>query len=117
VAAPEVVGRERPDERGPAPGKRRGGIPDIGDASCCDRWEASMLVIWLGALLVLGGILYMAAQPLWRARLSSRRDGAPGADATLEPRRPAAGFGLATNWPGFALIALGAILLLVGAAI
>jgi hypothetical protein len=35
---------------------------------------------------------------------------------TLEPRGPGAGFELASNWPGFALIALGAILLLVGAA-
>jgi hypothetical protein len=34
---------------------------------------------------------------------------------TLEPRERGGGFGLATNWPGLALIALGAILLLVGA--
>jgi hypothetical protein len=74
-----------------------------------------MLVIWLGALLVLGGILYMAAQPLWRARLSGGRLPAARADGTLEPQRPAAGFGLATNGPGFALIALGIVLLLVGA--
>ena len=76
-----------------------------------------MLVIWLGALLVLGGILYLVAQPLWRARLSGRQAGAPGAGATLEPQRPAAGFGLAANWPGLALIAFGAILLLIGAAV
>jgi hypothetical protein len=37
------------------------------------------------------------------------------ADNTLEPRRPGAGFGLKNNWPGLALIALGAILLLLGA--
>jgi hypothetical protein len=30
----------------------------------------------------------------------------------LEPRRPARGFGLASNWPGLALVALGAVLLL-----
>lgn len=75
-----------------------------------------MPVIWLGALLVLVGILFMVAQPLWRGRLSERRSrsAVAGAD-TLEPRRPSAGFGLATNWPGVALVVLGAILLLVGA--
>jgi hypothetical protein len=34
----------------------------------------------------------------------------------LEPQRPAGGFGIKSNWPGFALVALGAVLLLVGAA-
>jgi hypothetical protein len=76
-----------------------------------------MLVIWLGALLVLSGVLLMAAQAIWRGRLSERRPPAAPAGATLEPRKPAAGFGLATNWPGFALIALGAILLLAGAVV
>ena len=77
-----------------------------------------MLVIWLGALLVLVGVLFMAAQPLWRGQLSGRRSrsAAVGAD-TLEPRNPGAGLGLATNWPGLALFVLGAILLLVGAAL
>ena len=27
-----------------------------------------MLVIWLGALFVLGGLLFMMAQPIWRGR-------------------------------------------------
>jgi hypothetical protein len=77
-----------------------------------------MLVIWLGALLVISGVLFTAAQAVWRGRLSEPRpssSAAPG--ATLEPRRPAAGFGLKANWPGFVLIALGAILLLVGTAL
>ena len=89
-----------------------------------------MLVVWLGALLVLGGVLFMAAQPIWRGRLSDARripSAVPG-DApkprgpgdtpephTLEPRRPGAGFGLPANWPGLVLIVLGGILLLVGA--
>jgi hypothetical protein len=77
-------------------------------------WEASMLVIWLGALFVLVGLVFMAAQPLWRGRLSDRRSQAPVAGTTLEPRKPASGFGLAANWPGLALMALGAILLLAG---
>jgi hypothetical protein len=33
---------------------------------------------------------------------------------TLEPRQPGAGFGLAENWPGLLMVALGALLLLMG---
>jgi hypothetical protein len=75
-----------------------------------------MLVIWLGAALFVGGLLFMAAQPVWRGRLSGRRSrSVVAADGTLEPRQPGVGFGLRTNWPGLALIALGAILMLAGA--
>ncbi len=80
-----------------------------------------MIVIWLGALCVLGGLLFMATKPIWQARLSDARrtsSAAPRATLephTLEPRRPGAGFGLKANWPGLVLIVLGAILLLVGA--
>jgi hypothetical protein len=89
--------------------------------------EVRMLVIWLGALFVLGGLLFMMAQPIWRGRLSEARrrrsssavprDTAmkPAEPMTLEPRRPGAGFGLKANWPGLVLIVLGAILLLAGA--
>jgi hypothetical protein len=73
-----------------------------------------MLLIWLGALLFLGGVLFMAGQAIWRGRLSGRRS--PNPTNTLEPFRPGAGFSLAANWPGFAMVALGAILLLIGAA-
>jgi drug/metabolite transporter (DMT)-like permease len=77
-----------------------------------------MLVIWLGALLVFVGVLFMAAQPIWRGQLSGRRSRSEVVGAnTLEPRTPGAGFGLATNWPGLVLILLGALLLLVGAAL
>ena len=82
-----------------------------------------MLVIWLGALCVLSGLLFIATQPIWRARLSEARrrkssvvprDAAtkPAEPMTLEPRRPGAGFGLKANWPGLVLIILGGILLL-----
>ena len=88
--------------------------------------EARMLVIWLGALFVLGGLLFMMAQPIWRGRLSEARrrkssavprDAAmkPAEPMTLEPRRPGAGFGLKANWPGLVLIVLGGIILLAGA--
>jgi hypothetical protein len=86
-----------------------------------------MLVVWLGALLVLIGVLFTAAQAIRSGRLSGGRLGrwrlsrpTPGAaqpDATLEPPRPANGFGLAANWPGLALMALGAVLLLLGAVV
>lgn len=76
-----------------------------------------MLFIWLGALLVLSGVLFMAAQAIWRGRLSdARRSRSAVPGTTLEPQRPSAGFGLKANWPGFVMIALGAILLLAGAA-
>jgi len=82
-----------------------------------------MLVIWLGALFVLSGLLFVATQPIWRGRLSEARrrrsspaprDTAmkPTEPMTLEPRRPGAGFGLKANWPGLVLIVLGGILLL-----
>ena len=77
-----------------------------------------MFLIWLGALCIVGGLLLLAIPAIWRGRLSGRRSrSAVIAGGTLEPRRPGAGFGLKTNWPGFALIAVGAILLLAGAII
>jgi hypothetical protein len=79
-----------------------------------------MPVILLGALLVLIGVLFLAARPIWRGWLSGRRSrSAVVAANTLEPRTPGAGIGLATNWPGpgLALVVIGAILLLLGAAL
>jgi hypothetical protein len=76
-----------------------------------------LIIFWLGALLVVCGVVLTAAPPIWRARLSGRRSRSTVADRTLEPRRPGAGFGLKRTWPGLALIALGAILLLVGVAV
>ena len=75
-----------------------------------------MLVIWLGALFVLSGLLFMATQPIWRGRLSDAKRTTPGVPRdTLEPRSPGAGFGLKAIWPGLVLIVLGGILLLAGA--
>src|ERR1700687_4069310 len=83
--------------------------------------EASMTLISLvslGALLVLIGVVYMAAQPLWRGRLSGGRRLRSGKPSdTLEPQRPASGFGIKSNWPGLAMFALGAAFLLAGAVI
>jgi hypothetical protein len=75
-----------------------------------------MLVISLGALFVVGGLVFMAAQPLWRGRLSdAKRTSSEKPRDTLEPRRPGAGFGMKANWPGLVLMVLGGILLLAGA--
>jgi hypothetical protein len=74
-----------------------------------------MTLIMLGMLLVFGGVLQMASQPISRGRLSGRRRLRAGQPSdTLEPERPADGFDLKSNWPGLALVALGAALLLVG---
>lgn len=75
-----------------------------------------MTLIWLGALLVLAGMLFMAVRPLWRGRLSGGKRLPSGKPSdTLEPPRPAGGFGIEANWPGLVLFAAGGILLLVGA--
>lgn len=76
-----------------------------------------MVLVWVGALLVAGGVVFMAAQPLLRGRLSGGKRLRSGeASDTLEPERPAGGFGIKSNWPGLALVVIGAVLLLVGAA-
>jgi hypothetical protein len=58
-------------------------------------------------------VVFLAIQPLRRGRLSGGRVASSG---TLEPRQPAGGFNLGANWPGLGLLALGAVLLLAGAA-
>ena len=69
-----------------------------------------MFLIVLGALLVMGGVLYTASATFWRGSLSR-----PARD-TLEPPRRGVGFlGLEANWPGILLMAIGAILLVSGA--
>jgi hypothetical protein len=73
--------------------------------------QPSMLLIGLGTLLVISGIVFIAARAISGGRMSdARRSGAPG--ATLEPRHQTRGFGLGANWPGFVLIGLGALMLL-----
>jgi hypothetical protein len=71
-----------------------------------------MFLIVLGAVLVMGGVLYTASATIWRGSLSR-----PARD-TLEPPRRGVGFlGLEADWPGILLMAIGAILLVSGASI
>ena len=73
--------------------------------------QPSMLLIGLGTLLVVFGVVFMAARAISGGRMSdARRSGAPG--STLEPRHQTRGFELGANWPGFLLIGLGALVLL-----
>ena len=72
------------------------------------------MVELIGALLFIGGVLYMAGAAIWRGRLSkpTATVAAPGS-VTLEP--PVRGLrflGMKANWPGFLMVAVGAALLL-----
>lgn len=75
-----------------------------------------MLIIWLGGALVIAGLLYLAARAIWGGRMSAPAAARPKQPKdTLEP--PQNGFRfLAFNeiWPGLAMMAAGAILLLLG---
>lgn len=68
--------------------------------------QPSVFLIWIGALFILGGVLFMAAQAIWHGRFKRQT-------RTFD----ASGFGMTSNWPGFALVALGAVLLLAWAAV
>jgi hypothetical protein len=79
--------------------------------------QSGVLLIWFGALLVIAGVVQTALQPILRGRLSGRRGTSVGTGReTLEPTQPARGFSLRSNWPGLAMIAVGAAVLLLSAA-
>jgi hypothetical protein len=78
--------------------------------------EVSMSNILLGALFVLAGVVFLAAQAMRRGPLSSVKRDVRGVPPSLEPRRQGGILDLKANWPGYAVIALGALLLLIGAA-
>jgi hypothetical protein len=74
-----------------------------------------MLVIWLGALLVIVGVVLLANQAIWRGRLSGQGASSSTPVPTLEPPRRGMRFlGLESNWPGIVMLVLGAALLLFG---
>jgi hypothetical protein len=71
-----------------------------------------MILMGLGAMLVLGGLLYMARSAIFLGALSRPTRG------TLEPPRRGVGFlGLGANWPGILLMAIGAAMLVSGASL
>lgn len=74
-----------------------------------------MFLMGLGALLIFGGLLYMARATIWRGPLSGRDSSRP-VRGTLEPPRRGLGFlGIASNWPGIVLMAAGVVLMASGA--
>lgn len=77
-----------------------------------------MLLTILGALLVIGGLVYIAGQALWRGRLSGPRPPrhSPPADTLEPPARGVRFLGLTNHWPGIAAMLLGFALLFIGAA-
>jgi hypothetical protein len=76
--------------------------------------EVRMVSVLLGALLFLAGVVFLAVQVIRRGPLSSEKHTFPGAEPSLEPRRQSGFLSLRGNWPGYLLILLGAILLLIG---
>ena len=77
-----------------------------------------MIVIGLCVFLLFAGMLAIADKAIWGGRLSGRgsQQGNRSAGETLEPRRGGArAFRIEENWLGLALMALGGVLLLIGA--
>jgi len=72
-----------------------------------------MFLMVLGALLVLGGLLYMARTAIWRGPLSGPDCSGPVRDTLEAPRRSVRVLG--ANWRGMLLMAIGAVLLVSGA--
>jgi hypothetical protein len=68
----------------------------------------------LGALLFIGGVVYMAWAAIGRGRMSDPASNPSDAGKrTLEPRHRGLGFlGWEANWPGLVMAALGGLLLL-----
>jgi hypothetical protein len=75
-----------------------------------------MPTIWIGALLVIGGLLYMARAAIFRGNLSEPHPTAyDPRGVTLEPQHRGMRFlGLHENWPGIVMLVIGALLLLLG---
>jgi uncharacterized membrane protein len=80
--------------------------------------QSGMVLIWIGALLIIGGIVLAAGQVLWKGRLSDphRMGATGGTGATLEPRGRVRALHPKHHWPSIALVALGIVLMLAEAA-
>ena len=73
-----------------------------------------MFLMLLGALLVLSGILYLARTAIWWGPLSRPRSSGPVSNTLEPPTRSVRFLGLGANWPGILLMAIGAVLLVLG---
>jgi hypothetical protein len=71
-----------------------------------------MYVVLLGALLELVGIVYLVVRVIMHEPLASPASST--ARDTLEPPAGGGVLSLKGSWPGYAMIALGALLLLIG---
>ena len=75
-----------------------------------------MVLVWIGALLVLSGVVLTAIRTIRHGRLSdAKRPPAAAAPDTLEPKGRGRLLGVKADLPGLALIVLGSILLLAAA--
>jgi len=76
--------------------------------------SSDILLIWIGALLIICGALYGAAQALRRGYLSDARRGRSreSEGISLEPQQSTTSFSLKTHWPALILIVLGSIFIL-----
>ncbi|QRM28564.1 hypothetical protein [Microvirga sp. VF16] len=80
--------------------------------------QSGMVLIWIGALLIVAGIVLAAGQVLWKGRLSEpHRMGPTGSGTTLEPRERVRALHPKHHWPSILLVALGIILMLAETAI
>ena len=80
--------------------------------------QSSMFLVWVGALLIVGGVVLGATQAIRKGRLSdAHRVGSTGAGVTLEPRGRVRGLSPRAHWPAVALVALGIILMLAAAVV
>jgi hypothetical protein len=68
----------------------------------------------VGALLLIGGVVYMGCIAINRSKMSDLRSSPDDpAERTLEPRHRGLGFlGVGVNWPGLLMVILGCLLLL-----
>ncbi len=80
--------------------------------------QSGMGLIWIGALLILGGVALAAGRMLRRGRLSNaHRTGSTGAGVMLEPQGRMRALHPKHHWPSILLTALGLILMLAEAAV
>lgn len=80
--------------------------------------RSGMVLIWIGALLIVAGIVLAAGRVLWNGRLSDpQRTDSTGTAATLEPRGRARALQPRHHWPSIILVALGIVVLLAEAAV